>query len=176
MKNRKKFAVLFLCLFFVLLLLLWLLWPKKEQVPDPFVRLRSPFTCSVVADIEGFVFGFDVSKNQSNLKVTLTSPSSLEGLGATLDTTGFQLFKGDLIFSQSGEHTPTPGIEGLIIALFGSSDFTLSQNRDHVIATGKDENGNFELIFDRQNLFPISLSYKNAKITAQITNFKSQSD
>jgi len=167
----KKRVVLSAGVFIALLVLLLSRCQKSPKTADPFALLQKPFTCTVNADIRGFVFSFDVHGCQGNLQLTITAPDSLAGIGGTLSADTFTLYKGDIALKGG-----SGGVASLVKSLFAHSDTKIRTTKQHIIAEGTDENGDFEIVFDRQSLFPIAFSGKDTSITAQIVNFVPSDD
>ena len=151
-------------------LLFWFLRPVTKEPADPFAIFDKPFVCTVQGEIEDFDFSFDVQNHQNCLQLTITAPKSLAGVRARLEDSRFSLYKDDLQVQTSGS------LQGLITSLFQNTGAKIVAKKDCIVAKGTDQNGDFEIKFDRDSLFPISIIYKNAKITATIENFAPAAD
>lgn len=166
----KKRAVFTVGLLFLAGILLWRHRPQRDSAYDPFSVFKQPFVCTVEGEIEDFAFAFDVQSHQNCLQLTLTKPASLAGIRAQLSAGAIFLYKGDVQVQTGGS------LQGLVASLFQNTGAKISSSKKYIVAQGSDQNGDYEIKFDKNTLFPIQIAYKNAKITAEIKNFAPAAD
>ena len=166
----KKRALFTAGVFILAGIIFWRHRPADDPAADPFAVLKQPFVCTMKGEIEDFAFALEVQNHQDCLQFTVTAPESLAGIRARLETGSFALYRGE-VQVQAGS-----SLQELVTSLFQNTGAKISSDKKYIVAEGSDQNGEYEIKFDKESLFPLSISYKNAKVTAHIENFAPAAD
>lgn len=156
---------------------------KKESAAtekNPTQQFEGAFGCQLKIESGDFTCGLQLQKNaEGRMSFTVSEPASLAGLSCEMTVSNVVFRMGGLEINPAGLQLKPAGVATILKNLFRAGDYTIKEKKGIITATGKDDQGDFSIAFDKKTLLPLSMTYGQKKdqqpVTITIESFTPQS-
>ncbi|MEG1448821.1 MAG: hypothetical protein RR048_02105 [Oscillospiraceae bacterium] len=169
-----------LCMFFVFAIILTGCSTSKknnEQIKsEASLQSTKPFTTQAKFEYGGLSANLNISKEQEQkYDILFTSPESLSGMAFSVDGDKIQISYRDINMKMTTDEFFDSSVIKMIVSslnkVTSQNGVDISIDSDKIIVGGSLDNGNFELILNKENMDMLSLCVPSADFKLKFENF-----